>query len=293
MIFQRTSTIQFSLNDHFLRDKSSFCQKKKESRCIWCWLAWRNERWNKIVRSVHRVSIINPILWKSIVAASRPERKLDRRRDRQWSRQILIKRRFIRAAGCKILFIISIEHYTRALFSQQAGETASRENQACERGKCDAPRKHIEMRYGDAIDARGGVAEPIGYSSNDNDDDGDDNQRRDVHVRHVTAAITAMTNDAGRPLNWCCPLIGSCNFYRSVYRLSRDKIIAREARAWCCCAHAKWFVRRWTVWQFCEYIRVRWSMRQYHRSFGRIDFANVPASRCSASAHLQLIRVPF
>jgi hypothetical protein len=42
---------------------------------------------------------------------------------------------------------------------------------------------------------------PIGYSSNDDDNDGDDNQHRDVHVGRVAAAIMAMTNDAGRPLN--------------------------------------------------------------------------------------------
>lgn len=77
-------------------------------------------------------------------------------------------------------------------------------------------------------EASRGWKRPIGYSSNDDDNDGDDNQRPMHPCRTRFAALTAMTNDAVRPLNWYHLLIGTSNFYRSVYQLSRDKIIARH-----------------------------------------------------------------
>lgn len=48
---------------------------------------------------------------------------------------------------------------------------------------------------------RGGEKRPIGYSSNDDDNDGDDNQRPTRPCRTRFAALTAMMNDAVRPLN--------------------------------------------------------------------------------------------
>lgn len=92
---------------------------------------------------------------------------------------------------------------------------------------------------------------PIGYSSNDDDNYGDDNQRPTRPCRTRFAALTAMTNDAVRPLNWYHLLIGTSNFYRSVYRLPCDKIIARHASRPTLLRPKRFRMLR-TVWQFCE-----------------------------------------
>lgn len=115
---------------------------------------------------------------------------------------------------------------------------------------------------------------PIGYSSNDDDNDGDDNQCPTRSCRTRFAARTAMTNDAVRPLNWYHLLIGTSNFYRSVYRLSRDKIIARRA-----CRPMLLRPRNdsHAVWQFRECVTAMINVAIPRWSLGRMDFANVLA----------------